>query len=204
MIRLNWLVCKSGYSWEEQQGRSMLTPVQGWPNRVYEPLQEHTGMFREFGELSLLPDRREGFLGFANRYGRLLWETPESVDDWAHQSEAVQSVVVVWDSARSDDFALAAAVRSVDEYAAGHVKSKFLYDRQRRRCYHDVEPTNLIGAIWLQLADAMVNNRRYARCPAAGCGRWFARSPTGKGPCKNHCSVACKTRAYRRRKLEGT
>lgn len=206
MISINWLVCDHGYRWEERDGRRVLTPVQGWPNRAYEPLLAHTGMFREFGELSLLSDRGEGFLAFANRYGPLFGDTrTELLDDWVRHTKAVQTVVVVWDSVRAgktDPGALVNVAQAVDNAARRHVLSKFLYDPRRRRCYHDVTPLDLIGVIWLQLADAVINDREYLRCPASECGRWFARSPAGKGPLKNHCSVACKQRHYRHRKLE--
>jgi hypothetical protein len=57
-------------------------------------------------------------------------------------------------------------------------------------------PTSLIGALWVQLAEAMSRQKGYRRC--ATCGDWFAIGPESRAD-RQHCSNACRSKAYRLR-----
>jgi hypothetical protein len=57
--------------------------------------------------------------------------------------------------------------------------------------------SNLRTALWLQLADAVVNNRTIERCLV--CKRWFEVSPEASRSHKRFCSDACRVKAYRDR-----
>jgi hypothetical protein len=52
-------------------------------------------------------------------------------------------------------------------------------------------------ALWLQLADAVVNQRDYARCRV--CAKWFELSPEASRSHRRFCSDACRVSAYRGR-----
>jgi hypothetical protein len=55
----------------------------------------------------------------------------------------------------------------------------------------------LIGAIWLQLADAIATNRQFGRCQE--CGKWMDLGPEGSRVDRKFCSNACRAKAHRER-----
>lgn len=57
--------------------------------------------------------------------------------------------------------------------------------------------STLASALWLQLADAVANDRNYARCRV--CGTWFEVSPGIARSHRRFCSDACRVKAYRHR-----
>lgn len=62
-------------------------------------------------------------------------------------------------------------------------------------------PKDLLGAIWLQFAQAVSGNRKYRSC--AECGTVFELSPQSARRNRIYCSDSCKMTAYRKRKLGG-
>lgn len=60
-------------------------------------------------------------------------------------------------------------------------------------------PKNLFGALWLQFAQAIDDDRDYYRCTQ--CRKWFEVAPGSGRPDKQYCSNACRQRAYRNRKV---
>jgi hypothetical protein len=59
-------------------------------------------------------------------------------------------------------------------------------------------PKNPLKAIWLELAEALVNNKRFDRCRE--CGAWFELAREKASRERQFCSDACKVEAYRKRK----
>jgi hypothetical protein len=55
-------------------------------------------------------------------------------------------------------------------------------------------PKNLLGAMWLQFAEAIDQRKKIARCEI--CGSWFDQFRKDK----RHCSDKCRVRASRQRK----
>jgi hypothetical protein len=62
------------------------------------------------------------------------------------------------------------------------------------------EPRNLLGAIWLQFAEAAAAQKLYRRCDF--CGIWFEVSPRVAGKSRVYHSNACRVKAYRERQAE--
>jgi hypothetical protein len=62
------------------------------------------------------------------------------------------------------------------------------------------EPQSLLGALWLQLASAISDDKSFRTCDF--CGRWFEVSPHAKGKSRLFCSDACRAKAYRQRQQE--
>jgi hypothetical protein len=62
------------------------------------------------------------------------------------------------------------------------------------------EPHTLRGALWLQLAEAISQNKQLRRCDF--CGRWFEVSPRATGKPRLFCSNACRVKAYKRRQID--
>jgi hypothetical protein len=62
------------------------------------------------------------------------------------------------------------------------------------------EPQSLLGALWLQLASAISDDKSFRTCDF--CGRWFEVSPHATGKSRLFCSNACRAKAYRKRQQE--
>jgi len=63
-----------------------------------------------------------------------------------------------------------------------------------------IVPNSLIGALWLQFAQAIDGNKEFRRCEE--CRTWFELSPETARTSKLYCSNACRSRAYRKRQAE--
>jgi hypothetical protein len=72
------------------------------------------------------------------------------------------------------------------------------------RAYQQLEwqhlPASLIGALWVQFADAIVTSRNFSQCPF--CKESFEVKPGVARKDKLYCSQTCRTRAYRMRRIE--
>jgi hypothetical protein len=62
------------------------------------------------------------------------------------------------------------------------------------------QPDSLLGALWLQFAQAVIQNKQYRRCES--CAEWFEISPQVARAERVFCSTACRSRAYRQRRDE--
>lgn len=61
-------------------------------------------------------------------------------------------------------------------------------------------PLTLRGALWLQLAAALAEHKRYRRCDR--CATWFELTSKMAAKGKVHCSESCRMQAYRERQEE--
>jgi len=61
-------------------------------------------------------------------------------------------------------------------------------------------PGSLIGALWLQFAQAIDGNKDYRRCRE--CQKWFELTPEVARTNRRFCSNACRSKAYRKRQAE--
>ena len=80
------------------------------------------------------------------------------------------------------------------------VDVKLLWDSEDERGRLHLVPTSLLGALWLQFAQAITGNKDYRRC--ARCNTWFELSPEASRTNKLYCSDACKMKSYRDRQAE--
>jgi predicted anti-sigma-YlaC factor YlaD len=62
----------------------------------------------------------------------------------------------------------------------------------------DTRPANLLSALWLQLAFAIVEDTHFRQCPS--CRSWFAVAPERRRADAQYCKEACRVRAYKERK----
>jgi hypothetical protein len=70
----------------------------------------------------------------------------------------------------------------------------------RNRTLLQDTPRSLLGAIYLQFAQAIHGGRKPRRCHV--CGRWFDLAPGLNRKDRETCSGTCRTRAYRERQEE--
>jgi hypothetical protein len=82
------------------------------------------------------------------------------------------------------------------EGAAGLVAVADRDPKRGRPSLRFVAPTLLV-AIWVQLADAVSNDRTFGRCRE--CGKWFAVAPGAARTHRRTCSNACRSRSFRER-----
>jgi len=119
-LDFTWKVARGGHHWVEESGKRYLCSVDAvekpdWPGlfnryqRVYRPLEERTGLFREFAKLK---STEKQILDFADRYG-LLDDTSnvevrtafgrrqvrgESLEHWRKAIQALKTTVTLWDA----------------------------------------------------------------------------------------------------------
>jgi hypothetical protein len=79
----------------------------------------------------------------------------------------------------------------------GRYRAQFARDPASDRHLFQITPTNLLGALFLQLGQAIAGDREQRPCKE--CGKWFELVPQDKGR-KEFCSDACKAKEYRERK----
>lgn len=105
---------------------------------------------------------------------------------------------------------LIATIQRINSRLREHVSVSLLHDASSTSgAAMRVTPKNLLGAVWLQLAQAVDGNKTYRACDA--CGDWFELAPDSmystraKGVGRSnrrYCSDRCKSLAYRRRRAE--
>lgn len=88
----------------------------------------------------------------------------------------------------------------VNQRLAGRVSPRLLWDRHQIRLGLYLYPGSLIGALWLQFAQAISGEKDYREC--AQCRKWLEVSPNVARKNKLFCSNACRSQAYRGRQEE--
>lgn len=86
----------------------------------------------------------------------------------------------------------------VNQHLEGRLSPKVLWDTDYTHLNLHFMPESLIGALWLQFAQAIDGNKTYRRCDE--CRAWFELSPEVARTTKRFCSNACRVKAYRERK----
>ena len=79
------------------------------------------------------------------------------------------------------------------------VSSRLLWDPPHSRLKLHVVPDSLLGALWLQFAQAIEHNSDFRKCVECE-EMWFEVSPQKARADKVYCSDACRMRAYRKRR----
>jgi hypothetical protein len=86
----------------------------------------------------------------------------------------------------------------------GHVSPRLLHELDLKGRFHGqiltIVPNHLLGALWLQFAQAIAGNKRHRSCRL--CGRWFeiSKDADARTVRRLFCSDSCKTLDYRKRK----
>jgi hypothetical protein len=90
--------------------------------------------------------------------------------------------------------------RVVNERLRARVVPRLLWDTERIQLELHIVPGSLIGALWLQFAQAISGNITYRRCEV--CGTWFDLLPPITRKSRQFCSNACRSKAYREKQIE--
>ena len=85
----------------------------------------------------------------------------------------------------------------INRHLEGRISPRLLWNHERTQLglYH--VPHGLIGALWLQFAQAIAGNKKYHQCKY--CGTWIEMSLEASRPTRDYCSNACRFKAYRKR-----
>jgi hypothetical protein len=95
--------------------------------------------------------------------------------------------------------------KTVNEALLNRVSPRLLWNVKRGRPKNlglYFVPTNLLGVMWLQFAEAIVGTRSFRQCSA--CKTWIviSRAEEGSRSSRFTCSTACRMRLYYRRQTE--
>lgn len=104
----------------------------------------------------------------------------------------------------SGDLAVPALMRVqaiINHHLEKRISPRILWDDERRKKWSlYFVPDNLIGAIWLQLSQAVTQEKDYRRCRQ--CDTWFEIDHYTARSNRYFCSNACRSKAYRDRQAE--
>jgi hypothetical protein len=202
----------------------------GLKRSSYRPLAEFPGLFLEFAHLPA-PDaacidfaNRYGRLGLPtwapaadpgwewyDREPDVPWGRAEPLAEWHRLSARMIDLVLRWEIYRiPPDAPIAPGPGAREESAEAlreglntelqaSVERGLFWDAGRGALALRDRPRSLWGAMCLQLAQAVAGDTHWRRC--AGCGRWFELAPGLKKASAFVCSPACRSLAYRGRKL---
>lgn len=87
--------------------------------------------------------------------------------------------------------------RQVNERLRKGISPQLLIDGSKASLAMYFVPSSLIGAMWLQLSEAIAGHKTYRDCRQ--CGHIFELRPDTARTNRVYCSNACKTKAYRLR-----
>jgi len=127
----------------------------------------------------------------------------EPFEWWSEEIMRMRECVVTWDKAQSgkaDAKAMQRLQVTVSNNLRGRVRVVFGRDLEQRLggFLLQIMPNTLLGALWLQLAEAISGSKKHRACTA--CGNWFEVSPEKFRTSRHYCSEPCRSRAYRSRK----
>jgi len=153
--------------------------------RFYQPFEE-TGLFMHFATLTDSPH----FVAFAGQFGMLRnGFKSEPIEDWQRQVGYMRRAVEDFEAGEFD------AIHDHAEMALkGHI------DLQFRRDAHQLMlvPDCLLSAMWLQLALAVHERKKFRRC--SWCGKPFQAVRKQLSAERVFCSASCKHHDFRARK----
>jgi len=104
-----------------------------------------------------------------------------------------------WPSSRRITTPALSEVQSItNTHIEGRLSPTLAWDRRSECLRLFLIPDGLIGALWLQFAQAINRNKTYRQC--LQCNRWFEISPQTARDSRRYCSNACRSKAYRERR----
>jgi hypothetical protein len=133
---------------------------------------------------------------------------------WAWVTIAKQRRAYLWDWATSADSEDETILRGAIGFAQGEINSavsnssglastmRVVFDADKRQMSMRVCPSNLLGAMWLQIARALTENPPLKQCEY--CDRWFELSSEAKRGITRFCSAKCKVAWHRKYPKDAT
>jgi len=217
LFELEWSVCKAGYKiayatapipkmvtkkyilgLDGERYHDEISPLTEGRVRKYNPFIEHPGLPKEFSCIPFDGDRKklneEAVLKFAGRYGLLgihhpNEKYPESLDDWYEYVILFSQIYFLIKMGSSNH-----AQMLFNNFGPSPKFNVTICDAPiKRHRFLEIKPTNLLGAMWMMLANDIGKGCDLQSCQNPGCGIWFNRKSN-----KRFCSDACKMAWHRR------
>lgn len=123
------------------------------------------------------------------------WQRPEKVTK-VYRSGLCHNVAAVLRERWRPDV-LPNVQRAINAKLSAETSARMLWDREEGRLRLHLRPASLLGALWLQLAQAIDGNADYRRCRV--CAAWFELHPDRNRTSRAYCGDACRVKAYRGR-----
>ena len=160
----------------------------------YRPLDEHPGMFMEFGyELQNIESAKT----FSEKYGLLeSTDRPMSLSYWRHECGRMRGLIEAWKGGVESVGDLRPVIRLFNHLKLAPLSVMFeqAWDSLHPALY--IVPNNLLSALWLQFAQAVSSNTEFRKC--LHCPAWFTYgSGTGRRKTAFYCSARCRRAAHR-------
>ncbi|MBL8794292.1 MAG: hypothetical protein JNM56_10325 [Planctomycetia bacterium] len=204
-----------------------LLPNGPWRYREYEPLKEYPGLFRTFadtpadGQGILNFANQYGHLGDQLGEGVEIdpteveseeeWDqfdaairddTPvEDFDRWTDAIKLMKEMVGIWQKLtlnEADEGIVTRLQTTVSRELRGRLEVVLQRNPKLGVSKLQIVPQNLLGALWLQLAQAVDSGKELRACQT--CGRWFEVSLDAFRKSRSYCGESCRSKAYRQRK----
>ncbi len=128
-------------------------------------------------------------------FGPPRWQVPERVPPGRGLSLLQKSEAILGSQWRPD--LLPNVQRTLNANLARETGARMLWSSEEGRLRLHLRPASLLGALWLQLAQAIDGDRHYRRCRV--CASWFELRPDRARTNRAYCSDACRFKAYRGR-----
>jgi hypothetical protein len=124
----------------------------------------------------------------------------EKYTTWTNQSALMRRAVDLWELLKRGETTgeeVEELQRVVSEQLQHTTAPLLTADTRRGGMALQFRPLSLRGALWLQLAEAVAQNKKYRQCESCKC--WFELSPERARADSLYCKGGCRSRAYRLR-----
>jgi hypothetical protein len=167
-----------------------------------DPIATSPSLYLEFSNTDCSSD---GVLKFATQYGLLkMNEGPETLDMWCYHIRMMHHAILMWHHVQHKKPASITEIFRAHspiyegglKYSLEPVPSSSSNKEGSLQLF--LEPTSLLAAMWFQFAGAI--DRATSFGPCEECSAWIDQAVDSNRPDKRYCSLACKQRAYRKRK----
>ena len=179
----------------------------GGPGENYRPHEEYPGLFRRFANLGNTPDE---ILAFVNQFGfpsiSQYVRPMMTADSWSATIPVMKSILRSLDRGdRHEAAQIFNRMRSYffpgQEHLMSGMQLRIDASPKTQRFGLNVQPKDLLSAMYLQLANEITNGIKYKQCKF--CPNWFPYGPgTGHKHTKEFCSTRCRV-AWNRQKKRG-
>lgn len=167
--------------------------------RNYRPMEENPGLARRLAGIysdkaTYTDPTDQDILEFASKYGLLNGDGEELVRDWVYAAKYIHLFAEAIDRGNK-----ASAREIFNDRVTPHMTVRLVGSKAGKLTANwtmAVTPTNLLGALWMQIAAELTHGAKMQKCDAADCREWFPARPN-----KRFCNNRCKTANHRLEKV---
>jgi hypothetical protein len=179
---------QDGESWLRDNPPAREVCARGGAFRLYQPMTEETGLWREFAETCVT---EEAILKFVTKYG-LPFDGICLVGEVIGKAKVLHDVMDFFDRGRPAD-----AVKAFNAHARASVRVQI--SNKELRPY----PEDLYSALLLQAGQAITGNHNFKRCENPDCTSWLRIGTGAATKRRQFCSARCRVAANRLKATEG-